>query len=166
MNENSSPSDFGSGFSENNLDSVTVGFTDQNICGEGASCIVYRMRLSGLLVAVKRLREEYRTDPSYIASYRKEFQIGQRLKHDALPVYRDFHEDIKNVYIVMDYVDGISIEEFIKTAEGVKYFSSAENVRRFLKELLNVMGYLHRCGVIHCDLKPANIMLRHIDRGV
>lgn len=166
MIDGATTSSFGSGFSDNKQDSVTAGFSVGNICGEGASCVVYRMRLGGLRVAVKRLREEYRTNPTYVASYRKEFQIGQQLKHDALPVYRDFRDGHDEVYIVMDYVDGVSLEDFIATREGQTYFRSADNARRLLTQLLDVVGYLHRSGVVHCDIKPANIMLRHSDRGV
>lgn len=145
---------------------METGFKDENICGEGASCKVYRMRRNGLLVAVKRLRKELVDKPEYVSSYRKEFQIGQRLKHDALPVYRELKVDFEEVYIVMDFVDGWSVEEFIETPEGKDYFSSIDNVRRFLTELVNVVVYLHRSGVIHCDLKPANIILRNSDRSV
>lgn len=166
MEKISVPSGFGSDFSERSDYMVIKGFSDENVCGEGASCLVYQMRLGGLLVAVKRLRPEYCTNPAFVASYRKEFQIGQKLKHDALPVYREFHEDLEDVYIIMDYVDGISILDFLQTDEGKVYFSSESNVRRFLTEILNVIAYLHRSGVIHCDIKPANIMLRHSDRGV
>lgn len=156
----------GSDFSDDSRSSITYGFTDANVCGESASCVVYRMHLGGLRVAVKRLKSEYRNHPTYIAAYQKEFQIGRQLKHDALPIYREFHEDKDELYIVMDYVDGISLEEFIGTKSGQEYFSSEDNIRRFLSELLNVTVYLHRSGVIHCDLKPANIILRHSDRGV
>lgn len=166
MIDGATTSSFGSGFSESKQDSVTAGFSAENICGEGASCVVYRMRLSGLRVAVKRLRKEYRTNPTYVASYRKEFQLGQQLKHDALPVYRDFHEGHDEVYIVMDYVDGVSLEDFIATPEGQEFFRSADNARRFLIQLLDAVGYLHRSGIIHCDIKPANIMLRHSDRSL
>lgn len=147
-------------------DIVSDGFKAENICGEGASCIVYRMRLGGLLVAVKRLRTKFRFYPAYLASYRKEFMIGQRLKHDALPVYRELKTGPGDVYIIMDYVDGVPLEDFIKSQEGRQYFSSVENSRQFLVQLLNVVCYLHRSGVIHCDLKPANVMLRNSDRAV
>lgn len=151
---------------EDRPDSIAYGFKDANVCGESASCVVYRMHLGGLRVAVKRLKPEYRNHPLFIAAYQKEFQIGQQLKHDALPIYRELHEDKDELYIIMDYVDGISLEEFVSTESGQEYFSSEDNVRRFLNELLNVTAYLHRSGVIHCDLKPANIILRHSDRGV
>ena len=169
MNRSSS-----SGFSvernstENNFseDLIRNSFTDENICGESASCIVYQMRRQGLRVAVKRLKAEYCADPTHVNSYRKEYQLGQQLKHDALPVYRDMHEDVNEVYIVMDFVDGISLSDFLETEAGKEYFRNAENVKRFLTQLLDVVTYLHRSGVIHCDIKPANIMLRHSDRGV
>lgn len=164
---NSNPSDFtedSSSFSEN--ESILSGFTDENLCGEGATCRVYHIKLQGLHVALKRLRDEYLGEPIHEAAFRKEFKIGQQLKHDALPVYREMRADDMEVYIVMDFIDGISVDDFLKKEEGRRYFQSADNVRRFLSELIGVVGYLHRKGIIHCDIKPANIMLRHSDRGV
>lgn len=65
MLSNSTPSGFSSGFNtskgENTIDN---GFSDENICGEGASGIVYSIRLNGLRVAIKRLRKEFRTNPT------------------------------------------------------------------------------------------------------
>lgn len=147
-------------------DNISYVFTDENVCGEGASCIVYRARLRGLRVAVKRLKAEYRTNPRYVESYRKEYQLGQQLKHDALPVYREMHEDVNEVYIIMDFIDGVSLNDLLETETGQEYFSNTENVKRFLTRLLDVVTYLHRSGIIHCDIKPANVMLRHSDRGV
>lgn len=156
----------GIGLSDGSADDIAYGFTEANICGASAACTVYRMRHDGLRVAVKRLKSEYLSNPLYVAAYRKEFMIGRRLKHDALPLYRDFHESPDDVYIIMDYVDGVRLDEFAGTEAGRAYFGSADNVRRFLEDLLNVTAYFHRSGVIHCDLKPANIMLRHSDMGV
>ncbi len=146
---------------ENNYseDLVRNSFTDKNICGESTSCIVYHTRWQGLRVAVKRLKAEYRTDPRYVESYRKEYQLGRQLKHDALPVYREMHEDANEVYIVMDFIDGVSLKGFLASDDGPEYFSSLDNLKRFLTQLLGVVAYLHRSGIIHCDIKPANIML-------
>lgn len=166
MKSDTSDSNFGSGFSESAIDSVSAQFTERNICGEGASCHVYRIRIDGVRVAVKRLKQEHQSNPIYVSSYRKEYSIGRQLKHDAIPTYRELKVGFDEVYIVMDYVDGVSVGDFIKTQEGQEYFRSEENVRRFLQELLSVLAYLHRSGVVHCDLKPANVMLRHTDRGV
>lgn len=159
-------SEYNSDFSDSSSGSVTAQFSVDNVCGVGGACVVYRMNLDGLRVAVKRLNEKYRGQPAFVASYLKEFALGRNLKHDALPVYRELYVAEDEVYIVMDYVDGISIHDFIRSEEGKEYFSSADNVRRFFSELVNVVGYLHRSGVIHCDLKASNIMLRHSDRSV
>lgn len=167
MLSSSSPSGFieeSSASTEN--ESITAAFTDANICGEGATCLVYQMNLQGLHVAVKRLRSEYFGYPTHEAAFSKEYNIGRQLKHDGLPVYRDMREDDNNVYIIMDFVDGKSVRELLATEEGRRYFRKPENVRRFLSELVGVVGYLHRKGIIHCDIKPDNIMLRHSDMGV
>lgn len=166
MVNDSQPSDYCTDFSDH-IDESTIasGFRDENVCGVGATCVVYAMRLGGIRVAVKRLKNEYISDPVHIAAYRKEYRIGQRLKHDALPLYRDFKPLFNDVYIVMDFIDGISLSDFVNTAEGKQFFSNSANVRRFLSQMLSVLAYLHRSGVIHCDIKPANIMLRHSDRA-
>lgn len=166
MISDSGSSDFSSDFTDKMQNGLVAGFTENNICGESASCIVYQMRIDGLRVAVKRLRPEFRTNPIYVAAFRKEYMIGRQLKHDSLPVYRDFRADLDEVYIVMEYVDGVSLDKFVLTESGKEYFSYEDNVRRFLTELVGVVGYLHRSGVIHCDLKPANIILRNSNRGV
>lgn len=165
MQTDSHASDFSSECVGRPTDSA-LSFAEEKICGTGASCVVYENIIGGLRVAVKRLRQECLLEPTYRASYRKEFEIGQRLKHDGLPMYRDFYEGDDEVYIVMEYIDGVTLKDFLKTDAGQKYFSIADNARKFFMQLVNIVGYLHRCGVIHCDIKPANIMLRHSDRGV
>lgn len=159
-------SGFGSGFRDLPQESVEAQFVPENICGEGAGCTVYRVRHDGLLVAVKRLSDQHRLNATFIAAYRKEFEIGRRLKHDALPVYRELRADAEDVYIVMDFVDGVTVNDFLNTPEGKEYFSNEDNLRKFLVQLMDAIAYMHRSGVVHCDLKPANIMLRHSDRAV
>ncbi len=164
MNHRRIISEFGSDFTEEIQDSDSYGFTEENICGESASCIVYQVRWQGIRVAVKRLRPELLANPANVASYRKEFNIGIKLKHDGLPTYRELKDSPNEMYIVMEYIDGITLDQFLKTEEGQQYFSSPENVRAFFSSLLEIIGYLHRNGVIHCDIKPANIILRNSDR--
>lgn len=147
-------------------DNLSWQFSAENICGEGASCIVYRIQHDGVRVAVKRLKESQLGNPDYVNGFKKEYAIGRNLKHDALPVYRELRAETDEVYIVMDYVDGMTVKDFVRTNEGKEYFRSTANVRRFFSGLVGAVAYLHRSGVIHCDIKPANIMLRHSDRGV
>lgn len=104
MSSNFGISTLGADLSDNPRGNISNWFTDANVCGESASCVVYRMRLDGAQVAVKRLKQGYRANPLYVAAYEKEYQIGRQLKHDALPVYREFHEDKDELYIIMEPV--------------------------------------------------------------
>lgn len=166
MQPHAENSDFTNASTESQIDPVIELCTKESICGKSASCTVYQSRLNNVRVAIKRLNEKFVSHPRYVAAYQKEFAIGQQLKHDALPTYRELKVSLNEVYIVMDYVDGVSVEEFVRTPEGRLYFKSRENVSRFLDELISVLSYMHRAGVVHCDLKPSNIMLRHSDRAV
>ncbi|MDE7413296.1 MAG: protein kinase [Muribaculaceae bacterium] len=160
------PSEFLSDITSNDNNNVPLSFRDSDICGEGASCRVYRMRLNGIRVAVKRLMPQHRDNPIFPASYRKEYQLGIQLRHPALPVYRALHEDKEEMYLVIDYIDGITLTQFLETEEGQHFFNEKKNVKSFLGQLLDVITYLHRNGIVHCDVKPSNVMLRNSDRGV
>lgn len=86
-------SGFSSDFVRPSAASAVAQFTPENICGEGATSVVYHMRLDGLRVAVKRLKAEQRGNPTCVAAYRKEYIIGRVLKHDSLPLYRELRAD-------------------------------------------------------------------------
>ncbi|MDE5842492.1 MAG: protein kinase family protein [Muribaculaceae bacterium] len=158
-------SGFGFDF-EDEWEEESDGNGEEIVCGRGAGGIVYQMRLRGLRVAVKRLRPELTGNPLYVNSYRKEWMIGRQLKHEGLPMYRDACLRGEDIYIVMEYVDGATLEDFVHTDEGSRYFRRKSNVREFFSKLIEILGYLHRNGVIHCDIKASNVMLRHSDRSV
>ncbi len=119
----------------------------------GSICDVYRTRWQRRDVFVKRLKEEYRHKPLYLDALDKEFDIGINLRHPSLPEYREFHRD----HIVMDYIDGMTLDEMIKA--GDPWLAAERNVVRMLRELVEVVDYLHRHNVVHCDIKPDNIII-------
>lgn len=126
----------------------------------GATCDTYYARLHGRRVFIKRLKEEYRLDPRYLAALEKEFKIGYRLEHKALPRYISFEQDA----IVMDFVEGVTLTQFI--AVNPQYFSLKKNIDRFMMQLLEGVKYLHQNSILHLDLKPDNIMISHIGNDV
>lgn len=162
----SGTSEFSGDFGLESHDAVESQLVTENICGKGATCTVYRIRQDGVQVALKRLNSESRHNSALISAYRKEYEIGRRLRHDGLPVFRKLRADQHEVYIIEDFIDGIDLEAFLASDEGMVYFQKEKNVSQFLLQLLDVVTYLHRSGIIHCDLKPANIMFRHTDRAV
>ncbi len=119
----------------------------------GSTCDIYRTRWQRRNVFIKRLKEEFRYKPIHLDALDKEFEIGTRLHHPSLPEYREFHHD----FIVMDYIDGMTLEEMIRGNDP--WLTSERNVVRMLHELVEVVDYLHRHNVVHCDIKPDNIMI-------
>lgn len=98
-------------------------------------------------------REEY----IYMQSAMTEVSVMKRLDHPALPRIVDVVEERNSIYVIMDYIEGESLESMLKKGE---HFETAM-VLKWAKELCEVLDYLHRQKptVIYRDMKPANIMI-------
>ena len=127
---------------------------------KGATCDCYRVKLYGKLHFMKRLKPELSTDPRYVSALQKEFDTGFRLDHPHLVHYVSKGDD----YLLTEYVDGQTLDAFVE--ENPNYFKSVQNINRFLKQLLDVVGYLHQHQVVHLDLKPGNILMTRIGHEV
>ena len=155
-----------SGFLKNNKEYSSVFSSEidfdaaELLDGSGSTCDIYRTKWQRHTVFVKRLKEELRSKPLYLDALDKEYEIGVRLKHESLPTYLHFHRD----YLVMEYIDGKTLAELIRTKD--EWLGKERNVRRLLKELVEVVGYLHRQGVVHCDIKPDNILITNDSRNL
>lgn len=154
--------DIVSGFGDDVADVVSFGQIDfsraKKLERSGSACDAYVTRYQRRKVFVKRLRVEFRTSPRHLAALDKEYDLGVSLKHRSLPEYREIHDD----YIVMDYIDGVTLEEMINVSDP--WLLNVKNVRNMLNELIDVIDYLHQHHVVHCDIKADNIMLTHGNR--
>ncbi|MDE7135899.1 MAG: protein kinase, partial [Muribaculaceae bacterium] len=128
--------------------------------GGGSTCDLFKTRWQRRDVFVKRLKEEFRAKPLYLDALDKEFDIGVSLRHPSLPEYREFHRD----YIIMDYIDGETLAEMIKREDP--WLTKKKNIVTMLGELVDVVDYLHRHNVVHCDIKPDNIMITANNRNL
>ena len=126
----------------------------------GSTCDCYRVKLYGKFHFMKRLKLELRTDPRYVSAMQKEFETGYRLEHPHLVRYVSKGDD----YLLTEYVDGENLRAF--TDSHPDYFKSRKNADRFLRQLLDVVGYLHQHQVVHLDLKPDNILITRIGYDV
>lgn len=126
----------------------------------GSTCDIYRTKWQRRDVFVKRLKEEYRTKPLYLDALDKEYDIGVSLRHPSLPEYREFHRD----YIVMDYIDGQTLAEMIRRKDP--WLSNEGHIVAMLRQLVDVVDYLHRHNVVHCDIKPDNIIITSNSRNL
>lgn len=139
---------------EYSADVAGIDFDDAvKLSGGGSTCDIYKTRWQRRDVFVKRLKEEYRAKPLYLDAFDKEFEVGVGLRHPSLPEYREFHRD----YIIMDYIDGDTLAGMIKRKDS--WLTEEKNIVTMLRELVDVVDYLHRHNVVHCDIKPDNIMI-------
>ena len=131
----------------------------------GFTCDAFCVHLHGKLHFLKRLKVEYATNPHYVEALRKEFETAYQLEYPSLPRYIS----IGNDYILMEYIDGVTLSEFLK--ENPLYFSSASkdgnlHLHQFSLQLLQALEYLHSHQVLHLDLKPDNILITRIHHDV
>ena len=126
----------------------------------GSTCDAYVTELKHRKVFVKRLKEQYRNSARHRAAFEKEYEIGVGLSHPALPVYIDFQGD----YIVMNYIDGRTLANMMATED--EWLTDGKNAVKVIEQLLEVLEYLHRKGVIHCDIKSDNVLLTYAGNNV
>lgn len=128
--------------------------------GGGSTCDTYKAIFQRRKVFVKRLKPKFRNMPLYLSAFDKEYDIGVNLSHSSLPKYTAFYED----YIVMDFIDGKTLADMIKDKDP--WLSKEKNVIKMMRQLLEVIDYLHQHNVVHCDIKPDNIMITAGNRNL
>jgi serine/threonine-protein kinase len=120
--------------------------------GEGGTGIVYQAAdlLLGRTVAVKELRPAFDT-----ALLRRE---GQSLAHASHPGVVSLHDLVEHggrPYLVMEYVDGCNLEQWLTGGQDL----SPERALQIFIRIAEIVAAAHELGVLHCDLKPANVLL-------
>jgi eukaryotic-like serine/threonine-protein kinase len=110
-------------------------------------------------VAVKVLRADLARDPTFQLRFRREAQNAAALNHPAIvAVYDTGETDSSSMplpYIVMEYVDGRTLRDIVKS-EGPL---SARRAMEVMADACAALDFSHRHGIVHRDVKPANIMI-------
>ena len=127
------------------------------IIGVGGMAVVYKAHdnLEGRIVAVKILKKEYSNDVRAIRNFRNESRAIASMNHNNIVQIYDVSFGNLIQYIVMEYVDGINLKEYI-TQEGVIPINEAIY---FIKQILGALQHAHDRAIIHRDVKPQNILL-------
>jgi len=128
-----------------------------HLIARGGMAEVYRAhdRLLDRPVALKVLFPELSVDRSFVERFRREAQAAANLSHpNIVPVF-DWGEDSGTYFIVMEFVDGRPLSSILKTAGSL----SAERTADIGAHVAAALGYAHKHGVIHRDVKPGNVLI-------
>jgi serine/threonine-protein kinase len=106
-------------------------------------------------VAIKILSRDFSNDPEEMARFEREAIAAARLDHENIVRIHDVDEVHGRPYIVMEYVEGQDLEEFIRKNAPVSVTRSLTIVR----EVARALDHAHGAGVVHRDIKPGNILI-------
>src|SRR6476659_7176917 len=103
-------------------------------------------------VAVKVLADTIASDPGFVTRFRREATTLAGLSHPNLVGVYDFSEEGERPYLVMQFVPGENLAQRLERGEGI-------DRGKLARELLEALDHVHRAGVLHRDVKPANVIL-------
>lgn len=129
----------------------------QELIGVGGMANVYRAFdvAENKDVAIKILKEEYLDNEEFVRRFRNESKAVASLSHPNIVRIFDVNFGDKIQYIVMEYIDGITLKEFIEKAEVLNW----KDAVHFTVQILRALQHAHDKGIVHRDIKPQNMML-------
>ncbi len=125
--------------------------------GKGGMAFVYRARdlMLERYVGVKILREDYSRDPAFQERFRQEAKAAANLSHPNIVTVHDFGLDAGKLFIVMEYVPGTDLKTLLQQRGR---FTPEEALPLVIQACAGI-GYAHRAGLVHCDVKPQNMLV-------
>ena len=125
--------------------------------GTGGMAVVYRARdlMLERNVAIKILREDFSSDPSFRERFRQEAKAAANLYHPNIVTIHDFGLDSGRLFIVMENVPGTDLKSILQRRSR---FSVDDAISLAVQACAGI-GYAHRAGLVHCDVKPHNMLV-------
>ena len=131
--------------------------------GEGGMATVYKAvhkTLPNMWRAIKVMHPSLALDPNIRSKFLVEAQTLASLNHQNIVRIYDFLEQAGNLILIMEFVDGESLDSLIKNKTGP---IGEDRTKALFAQILEAIGYAHEKGVIHRDIKPANILVTQDD---
>src|SRR5665647_662577 len=134
-----------------------------SLLGEGGMAVVYEA--SDLLldrkVAVKLLRQQFATDPAFLARFQREAKAAAGLSHPNVVAIYDVGTDADVQYIVMEMVEGRTLKEIIEAEAPL----STARIVDIGRQICEGLEYAHQHRIVHRDVKPQNILVTRDGRA-
>jgi len=152
---------------ENETDLVREGLKDEyeleKELGRGGMAVVYKARDKQLdrEVAIKVLPFSLSFDAEFVERFQREARTAGKLEHpNIIPIYRVGRSG-RVIYFVMKFIRGKSLSAVIERGA-----MSVPDIKRFLTEAARALGYAHKHGIVHRDIKPDNIMFDELGQAI
>ncbi len=125
--------------------------------GSGGMAVIYKAvdQFLGRTVACKVLRPSLTSDPPFVARFRNEARSVANLSHPNIVTVHDVGNDGQTYYMVMEYVEGQDLKKIIRS-EGLL---SIDRTLDLAIQICAGIGFAHRAGIVHADVKPQNILV-------
>ncbi len=129
----------------------------REIIGVGGMAYVYKAydTIDDRIVAVKILKDEFLANEEFTRRFKNESKAIAILSHPNIVKVYDVSFGDRLQYIVMEYIDGITLKEYIDQQKDIRWKEAVH----FTVQILRALQHAHDKGIVHRDIKPQNIML-------
>jgi serine/threonine protein kinase len=138
----------------------------QEFIGRGGMASVYKVwddkRTTHL--ALKLLHDDLAEDPIFIRRFRREADNLKKLGHPNIVRYYGLEQNGPHVFMLMEYIDGSSLRTEIASSKGRPF--SSQRIKEVMTSVCSAVHFAHQMHRVHCDLKPANILIESTGRLV
>jgi serine/threonine protein kinase len=138
---------------------VIEGYRVLSLAGEGAASLIYLVQDpdSKQIWALKHVEKEEPKDQRFLDQAQSEYEIAQRLNHpsirkiDRLIKRREMLINVKELFLLMEFVDGVSLEKITTL--------SMERAIHIFHQVADALAHMHAQGYVHADMKPNNVIV-------
>jgi len=133
-----------------------------DIIGRGAFSIVYSGIHAGLSmpVTIKMMKHDLAMNPEFLASFRNEAKIIAKLNHENIVRVYDIEERYRTVFIIMESLTGTTLDMMLEAVGELP----PQRIVHYIIQICKGLHYAHQHGIVHQDIKPANIFILPDDR--
>lgn len=137
-------------------------YVASHIIGRGAFSIVYGgvHATLNMPVTIKMMKHDLAMNPDFLASFKNEAKIIARLSHENIVQVYDIEERYRTVFIIMEQLTGSTLDVLLESV----YKLPLKRAANFVVQICKGLQYAHQHGIVHQDIKPANIFILPDDK--